>query len=209
MGSFPFSLSTNCPASSGILKTLCQGKTGFQQTLRNSDVSRFDSGGEGGALLLLKGLLKFCPFMRSFLARRPPRQTLEKSQFLIDSFCRCVIDWASCGEGRRERGVVKSLEKGALPIADRKCGFGSAHFPLSTCHCHHLIGCAALSIVACTANLLPRVYLVVLHWHGGHIHQHESRCNLFSNSAARSLAAPSPSPCWRSEICRCHGGRGT
>ena len=105
-GSFPFSLSTNCPASSGILKTLCQGKTGFEQTLRNSDVSRFDGGGgEGGALLILKGLSKFCSSMRSFLPRRPPRQTLEKSQFLIDSFCRCVIDWASCGEverGRRE-----------------------------------------------------------------------------------------------------------
>ena len=95
----PFSLSTNCPASSGILKTLCQGKTGFQQTLRNSEeTSRFDGGGEGGALLILKGLRKFCLSMRSFLPRRPPRQTLEKSQFLIDSFCRCVIDWASCGE---------------------------------------------------------------------------------------------------------------
>ena len=40
-------------------------------------------------------------------------------------------------------------------------------------------------------TLLPRCCLVVLHWHGGHIHQHESRCNLFSNSARSLSLSPS------------------
>ena len=105
-GSFPFSLSTNCLASIGYLKPLCQ-ENGFQGDSSREDddigtwktrnfcieMSRFD----GGALLILKGLHNSLPS-----SLRPggsaTTQTLEKSQFLIDSFCRCVIDWASCGE---------------------------------------------------------------------------------------------------------------
>ena len=41
---------------------------------------------------------------------------MEKSQFLIDSFCRCVIDWASCGEERERSG--KKSGKGST--ADRR-----------------------------------------------------------------------------------------
>ena len=129
--------------------------------------------------------------MRSFLGDHPDRRW-RRVNFSSIRFAVALL--IGLPAGREEESERSGKKSGKGSTADRKYGFGSTHFPLSTCH--HLLGCAALSIVACTATLLlPRCCLVVLHWHGGHIHQHESRCNLFSNSAAiLSLLRPAGDP---------------
>lgn len=45
-----------------------------------------------------------------------------------------------------------------------------------------------LKLCSAVPFVTPYLCLVAIHWHGGHIHQHESRCNLFSNSANPSLS---------------------